>query len=258
MLALFDAHFGAGQSEQGMLHHDHATDYLVLVEQKVVPLARDVLPGSEDLSGRDGGSPRDSAPPTDGKPSDGKPSDGKPSDGKLTDRKPADRKPADSKPRNSKPRDGAPRDSAPPRDGTPRDSAPPRDGVPTDGASPRDRAQFVAAVCRGLFGDAEIDERRLLRMLPEDASQDACLRMHGICEQARSLRAKVAHGRPQRWEFGDVPGAPVDAERQELWPGSDPGGVVEFVVVPAYMVDTDTLLRRQRVFTVAVRPASSG
>jgi hypothetical protein len=34
-----------------------------------------------------------------------------------------------------------------------------------------------------------------------------------------------------------------------MWPGSVDGGLVDFVVAPAYLVDSDTLLKKQRVFT---------
>lgn len=165
VLALFEKHFGGGQTEQGMLHHDYAAEYMELVEQRILALTLEIL-----------------------------------SDGPH--------------------------------------------------ASPRDKAEFVAAVCFDLFGTSEVREQHLLERLPERVSPSVIRRAQKICADARSLREKVADGRPQHWEFGYKAGVRIDEERQEPWPGSYDGGVVEFVVVPAYVVDSDTLLKKQRVFMI--------
>ncbi len=164
MLALFEENFGGGQTEQGMRHHDYAAEYAILVEQKIIGLALDILPGRTQ-------------------------------------------------------------------------------------ATAREKAEFVAAVCFDLFGVPEVPEQQLVARLPESAPAQAIQRMRDICAEARALRAKAAQGRPQRWEFGCEVDVPVDEEWQELWTGADHGGVVDFVVAPAYVVDSDTLLRKQKVFT---------
>jgi hypothetical protein len=170
LLALFEKHFGGGQTEQGIQHHDYAAEYLALVEQKIVGLAHDVLRG----------------------------------------------------------------------------------GIQ---ATPREKAEFVATVCAGLFGTPEVPEQRLIRLLPEAAPAQAIQRMGEICAEARGLRAKVANGRPQHWEFECEVGVPVREDWQEPWAGTTPGGMVEFVVVPAYFVDSSVLLQKQKVFTSEPGPA---
>jgi hypothetical protein len=164
ILALVENHFGAGQTEQGMRHHDYAEEYAALVEQKIVGLALDILPG----------------------------------------------------------------------------------GIH---AAPKEKAEFVALVCAGLFGEPEIPEQELICRLPEAAPASAVQRMRDICAEARALRAKVARGRSQRWEFSCQLDVPVNEEWQELWTGATQGGVIEFVVAPAYFVDSNVLLQKQKVFT---------
>jgi len=164
VLDLFEKHFGgSGQTEQAMLHHEYAAEYLALVEQKILALALDVL----------------------------------------------------------------------------------ADGP----ALPRDKAALVAAVCLDLFGYPEIQEQRLMDRLQHNRSVNVTRRIEEICSDARLLRQKASLGRQQRWDFGYTRGLPVDEERQEMWPGSVDGGLVDFVVAPAYLVDSDTLLKKQRVFT---------
>jgi hypothetical protein len=170
LLALFEKHFGGGQTEQGMQHHDYAAEYLALVEQKIVGLALDILPGGTQ-------------------------------------------------------------------------------------ATPREKAEFVAAVCRGLFRTPEVQEQQLIDLVPETAPAQAIRRVREICAEARDLRAKVANGRPQRWEFDCEVGAPIREDWQEPWPGATPGGTIEFVVVPAYFVDSSMPLRKQKVFTSETGPA---
>jgi hypothetical protein len=171
ILALIERNFSGGQTEQAMQHHDYATEYVVLVEQKIIGLALDILPGGAD-------------------------------------------------------------------------------------ATPREKAEFVAAVCADLFGALEVTEQQLLGRLPEAAPARAIERMREICAEARALRAKVAHGRPQRWEFSCETDVPINEDWQELWTGAPLGGVIEFVVAPAYFVDSDTLLMKQKVFTIAAGSAN--
>ena len=165
ILALFEKHFGGGQTEKGMLHHDYAAEYIALVEQRILALALEILPDSPH-------------------------------------------------------------------------------------ATPRDKAIFIAAVCFDLFGTPEVRERQLLDRLPKGISPAVIQRAQKVCADARLLREKAADGRPQCWEFGYTAGARIDDDRQEPWPGSCDGGVVEFVVAPAYVVDSDTLLRKQWVFMI--------
>jgi hypothetical protein len=165
ILALFEKHFGGGQTEKGMLHHDYAMEYIALVEQRILALVLEILSGSPH-------------------------------------------------------------------------------------AAPRDKAKFIAVVCYDLFGTPEVREQPLLDRLPEGTSPPVIERARKICADVRLLREKVADGRSQRWEFGYTAGARIDEERQEAWPGSCDGGVVEFVVAPAYIVDSDTLLWKQRVFMI--------
>lgn len=115
-------------------------------------------------------------------------------------------------------------------------------------ATAREKAEFVAEVCAGLFGAPQVIDEQLIGLLPVAAAEEAIQRMREICACARALRAKVTQGRPQRWEFGYEP-APVDSQWQEPWTGAARDGVVEFVVTPAYFVDTNTLLHKQKVFT---------
>jgi hypothetical protein len=156
---------GHGPTEQAMLHHDYAAEYLALVEQKILALALDVL------------------------------------DERI--------------------------------------------------ATPLEKAEFVAFMCLQLFGEPEVREDRMLGHLRPDRAGTLAGRIQDICAQARELREKAARGRPQRWDFTCVRGAPPDAERQEPWPGSAEEGVVDFVVAPAYVVDSDTLLKKQRVYITA-------
>lgn len=116
-------------------------------------------------------------------------------------------------------------------------------------AAPRDKAEFVAIVCSELFGHPDVEEQRLIERLKQDYPLLKARRAQDICAVARELREKAAKGRPQRWDFNYVRGAPIDQERQEMWPGSAAKGVVDFIVSPAYVVDSDTLLKKQRVFT---------
>jgi hypothetical protein len=121
-------------------------------------------------------------------------------------------------------------------------------------STPREKAVFVAAVCADLFQAPEVLEQQLIGRLPDAAPEETVQRMRDICAEARDLRAKVAHGRPQRWEFGCRIAAPVDDHWQELWTGAAHDGVIDFVVTPAYFVDSNVLLRKQKVFTVEAGP----
>jgi hypothetical protein len=171
ILALFETRLGGGQTEQGMQHHDYAQQYIALVEQKIMSLALDTVPGGAH-------------------------------------------------------------------------------------ATPREKAEFVALMCADLFGAAEIAEQQLIGRLPESAAASVLHRIRDICAEARTLRAKIAQGRPQRWEFNCELGVPVNAEWQEPWTGAAYDGMVEFVVAPAYVVDSGTLLMKQRVFTGAAGTAA--
>lgn len=117
--------------------------------------------------------------------------------------------------------------------------------------SPRDKARFVAFVCDALFGSSEVHEQELMDALPRGASRSAIQSAREICANARTLRDKVARGRPQRWDFDYTAQAEIDPDWQEPWAGSVDDGVVDFVVAPAYVVDSDTLLAKQWVFIVS-------
>jgi hypothetical protein len=123
------------------------------------------------------------------------------------------------------------------------------------GATPREKAVFVAKVCAALFQGPVILEQQLIDSLSPAVSEEAVQRVREICADAADLRTKVTRGRPQHWDFVCSPGVPVDAKRQEPWTGADREGLIEFVVAPAYRVDSDTMLCKQKVFTRAAGPA---
>jgi hypothetical protein len=118
------------------------------------------------------------------------------------------------------------------------------------GGSVRHKAEFASYVCQVLFAAPEVEEQRLVDGLHQEGAQAAVPRARQLCADARKLRGKAATGRPQRWEFDYTKGEPLDPDRQLAWTGSDEDGVVAFVVAPAYIVDADTVLEKQRVFTV--------
>jgi hypothetical protein len=171
VLALFDDKLGGGQTEEGMLHHSYAKEYLSLVEQQIGSLAVDVFSFFP-------------------------------------------------------------------------------------GCSPRDKAWFISAVCRALFGSPEVRGQEVMAALPGAVPPSVAQHVGDICAEAQALREKVAQGRSQVWDFDHTPGGEVDPDRQTLWVGSVADGVVDFVVAPAYVVDSDKLLEKQRVFTVP-RPDSA-
>lgn len=125
-------------------------------------------------------------------------------------------------------------------------------------AAPRDKAAFVAAACADLLGTPEVLERQLIGRLPPGTQEETIRRTRDICAGARALRAKVAQGRPQRWEFGCDIASPIDTRWQEPWTGAALDGVIEFVVAPAYVVDENTLLCKQKVFTAGIGAGEAG
>ena len=160
VLAMVNSRFDVdSQTEQGMLHHEYAKQYLSLVEQKAVAIARDIY------------------------------------------------------------------------------------------TTPFDKAGFIAALCRDLFETTEVREQDLMHRLPYGVPSQTVHRAREICADARSLRDKIAGSRDQRWDFSFARGAEVDATWQEIWPGSELDGVIDFVVAPAYVVDHGARLTKQRVFT---------
>jgi hypothetical protein len=165
ILALFDDKLGGGQTEEGMLHHSHAKEYLSLVEQQIGSLAVDVFYFF----------PR---------------------------------------------------------------------------SSPRDKAWFIASVCHALFGSPEVRGQEVMAALPGAVPSSVTRHVGDICAEAQALREKVALSRSQVWDFDHTPGSDVDPDRQTLWVGSVADGVVDFVVAPAYVVDSNKLLEKQWVFTV--------
>jgi hypothetical protein len=168
ILALLDDKLGNGQSEEGMLHHTYAREFVSLVEQQVLALAVAVFRGFPD-------------------------------------------------------------------------------------ASPAEKAEFVAFTCTALFGAPEVAESSLIEALSPDLPEAVFRLARQICAQARDLRGRIARGRQQRWSFDFVPGAPLDPELQRPWAGSAEEGGVAFVVAPAYVVEAETLLAKQWVFTVPRR-----
>lgn len=117
-------------------------------------------------------------------------------------------------------------------------------------SSPRDKACFIASVCYALFGSAEVDEQEVMAVLPDAVSPAAAQRAREICAEAQALRDKVAQSRSQSWDFDYTPQSDIDPDRQVLWVGSVEDGAVDFVVAPAYVVDSGRLIEKQRVFTV--------
>jgi hypothetical protein len=165
VLALFTERLGGGQTEEGMLHHAHASEFVSLIEQGILALTRDYFQA-------------------------------------------------------------------------------------VSGGSARNKAEFASHVCQALFADPEVQEHRLVDGLCQDGAAAAAPRARQLCADARTLRGNAAKGRPQRWEFRCTEGAPLNPDKQLAWTGSDEDGVVAFVVAPAYVVDADTVLEKQRVFTV--------
>lgn len=165
LLALLDDKLASGQSEEGMLHHTYAREYVSLVEQRVLALAVAVFRAFPE-------------------------------------------------------------------------------------ASPAEKAEFVAFTCSALFGAQEVAESKFIDALSPVLPEEVFRLAREICAQARELRAKVARGRQQRWSFDFIRGVPLDPETQLPWTGSAEDGGVAFVVAPAYMVETGTLLAKQWVFTV--------
>jgi hypothetical protein len=117
-------------------------------------------------------------------------------------------------------------------------------------ATPAEKANFVAFACSALFGAEEAAGSKFIDALSPGLPDGVFALARQICEQAHVLRSKVTRGRPQRWSFDFVPGAPLDPETQLPWAGSAEGGGVAFVVAPAYVVESGALLAKQRVFTV--------
>jgi hypothetical protein len=115
------------------------------------------------------------------------------------------------------------------------------------------KAEQVADVCRSLFGEAPPDPKRIQAILEPGAHLRPQIpaRIADTCAAAVALRTKITRGRSQRWVFDAQPNVPVDPGRQEVWTGCPPEGLVLFVVVPAYVVDVDTWLSKQIVFTAA-------
>jgi hypothetical protein len=71
-----------------------------------------------------------------------------------------------------------------------------------------------------------------------------------LADRAQEIREEASSSRrAHRWDFDITPGAPVDGRRQEIWTTADPGGSIEFVVAPAYVVDENSLIVKQLVFT---------
>jgi hypothetical protein len=125
------------------------------------------------------------------------------------------------------------------------------------GVTPRDKAQFVAYVCDALFATAEVREQEFIEALPAELPDSVIRQARDTCAQARALRVKAAESRHQRWSFDFTPAAAIDDEWQQPWVGSVDDGIVAFVVAPAYLVDSDTLLSKQWVFTVPPTAAAT-
>lgn len=118
------------------------------------------------------------------------------------------------------------------------------------GVTARDKALFVARVCGALFGSPQVREQEVVDGLPAGVSAGVIQQAREVCATARALRQKIVQGRPRHWDWEYIPEAEIDPDRQEPWAGSL-GEIVDFVVAPAYVVDSDTRLGKQRVFTVA-------
>jgi vacuolar-type H+-ATPase subunit I/STV1 len=116
------------------------------------------------------------------------------------------------------------------------------------------RASRTAAMCAVLFGEQPPDQSSLLAALdPPDAAKGEQLaaQLDSLLQQVVALRRETAQlAEDHVWRFDHHPGATLDPDWQEEWPGCPANGSVEFVVVPAY-APRDKVLRRQRVFTKA-------
>jgi hypothetical protein len=127
-----------------------------------------------------------------------------------------------------------------------------RDGRELDG---RERARFVAELCAELFGPTHVSANQILNRLAAHYDvADAERRIPSLCEDVRTLRDKVARGRPHRWDFTCNAGALVNPDWQEEWPHAQQGDVIEFVVAPAYVIDDGAVLVSQLVFTTRAEP----
>ncbi len=124
------------------------------------------------------------------------------------------------------------------------------------GLTHRDCASLTAKMCWLLFaGEHPLRDRLLLETSEESADvRDRCER---ILTAAEDLRQRVGEHKNQHWDFSFQPGIPVDPSFQEPWPSYPSGDLVEFVVVPSYVIDGYSILSKQRVY-VGGSPADQG
>ncbi|MFF0472460.1 hypothetical protein [Streptomyces sp. NPDC004284] len=116
---------------------------------------------------------------------------------------------------------------------------------------PDKTARMVAALCNELFGRADVSERRVRRVLGIRAEHELAQGVQRVVTQARGIMAESNRMKTRGfWEFDHIPGAPLDASRQQAWARCDASDPVEFVVAPAYVAGGTTYCR-QRVRTSA-------
>jgi hypothetical protein len=109
--------------------------------------------------------------------------------------------------------------------------------------------RLLGALCEILFGERGPDfhELRALLNIPEyGAAFEAVSEAYSkACEFRERGRAS---GLKCEWIFDVAYGAPLNPDRQEVWPSCDQERPVLFVVAPGYVVDGQLFLQ-QRVFT---------
>ncbi len=118
----------------------------------------------------------------------------------------------------------------------------------------RDVGVLTSRICWILFGPTEPALEALLREVNDDSAQ-ARDRVIRIFESGRDLRDRLAAHPEQHWDFGFQTGSRIDHRSQEEWSAAPADGIVEFVVVPSYVVSGNSILSKQRVYTAAPIPS---
>jgi hypothetical protein len=114
--------------------------------------------------------------------------------------------------------------------------------------SERDRAIFISRICWLLFGKDEPLKDALVQLI-NAASPEMLDSAISVLDSAKELRDRVAGHADQHWDFGFQVASRIDPEFQEEWSPMPGSGVVEFVVVPSYVVGGYSIMSKQRVYT---------
>lgn len=121
----------------------------------------------------------------------------------------------------------------------------------------RRRVTLVRLLCRLLFGELPPMNHKVRLLFQStvaapgsEAENEVMGLAKPLCAKVNTLRAEIAAtGTPFRWDFEVLPGSVYSPERHQLWQTASPQSLVQYVVIPGYVVPGRPPYVQAMVFT---------